>query len=218
MFRLGVLGGTFNPVHVGHIRLAIEMAEALALERVELIPAARPPHKAGAGMLPFRLRASLLEMAIEGLDVLGVNLMEEERPGPSYTWDTLTELGLRHPQADIHFIMGASDLLNLHLWKNGLELPGLANLAVATRDKLGRMEIEDYLDAHPEMKLAPDGRGGWVSHTGKRIELVDIPRLDISASFIRERFRRGANLRFLVPSNVEKQLNLLRGEVLASWF
>ena len=138
MVRLGILGGTFNPVHVAHVRLALEMAEALNLDRVELIPAARPPHKPGEGMLPFELRAALLSLAVEGLDRLSVNLMEAERPGPSYTWDTLQELAVRNPEADMYFIMGASDLLNVHLWRRGAELGSLANLAVATRDHLGR--------------------------------------------------------------------------------
>lgn len=217
MMRLGILGGSFNPVHVAHVRLALEMAEALDLDRVELIPAARPPHKSGEGMLPFELRAELLSLAVEGLDRLSVNLMEAARPGPSYTWDTLNDLTARNPEADIHFIMGASDLLNLHLWRHGVKLPSLAHLAVATRDHLGREEIGSYLAGRPEIRCEPDGRDRWRMDSGKRIELVDIPRLDISASFVRERFRRGANLRFLIPRGVEEQLNRLRDQVLKIW-
>jgi nicotinate-nucleotide adenylyltransferase len=217
MLRLGILGGSFNPVHVAHVRLAVEMAEALNLDRVELIPAARPPHKSGEGMLPFELRAELLSLAIQDIDSLRVNLMEAERPGPSYTWDTLKELAARNPKADIHFIMGASDLLNLHLWRNGTELGSLANLAVATRDHLGREEVESYLSARPEIRCEPDGPDRWRMDSGKSIELVDIPRLDISASFVRERFRRGANLRFLIPREVEEQLNRQRDQILKIW-
>jgi nicotinate-nucleotide adenylyltransferase len=215
--RLGILGGTFNPVHVAHVRLALEMAEALNLDRVELIPAARPPHKSGEGMLPFELRAELLSLAVDGLDRLSVSLMEAERPGPSYTWDTLSELAVRNPEADIHFIMGASDLLNLHQWRHGAKLGSLAHLAVATRDHLGREEIESYLAGRPEIGCEPDGPDGWRMDSGKHIKLVDIPRLDISASFVRERFRRGANLRFLIPRGVEEQLNRLRDQVLTTW-
>jgi nicotinate-nucleotide adenylyltransferase len=217
MSRLGILGGSFNPVHVAHVRLAVEMAEALNLDRVELIPAARPPHKSDGGMLPFELRAELLSSAIQGMESLRVNFMEAERPGPSYTWDTLTELAVRNPEDDIHFIMGASDLLNLHSWKHGTELGSLANLAVATRDHLGRAEVEAYLAARPEIRCEPDGPGRWRMDSGNRIELVDIPRLDISASFVRERFRRGANLRFLIPRTVEEQLNRQRDQILKIW-
>jgi len=217
MLKLGILGGTFNPVHIGHVRLALEMAEALALDRVELIPAARPPHKQGEGMLPFELRAELLSLAVTGVPGLAVNRMEAERPGPSFTWDTLTELSGLHPGADIHFIMGAGDLLNLHLWRHGPELGHLANLSVATRDHLGRGEVEQYLADRPEIRCEPAGEGKWLMDSGKYIELVDIPRLDISASFIRERFRRGSNLRFLLPPGVEEHINRLRSQVLKAW-
>ena len=217
MQRLGVLGGSFNPVHIGHVRLALEMAEALSLDRVELIPAARPPHKQGEGMLPFTLRAELLRLAVEGVDGLALNLMEADRPGPSYTWDTLTELSRQHPGADLHFIMGALDLVNLHLWRRGPELTTLANLAVSTRERLSREEVGSYMAAHPEFGCEPDGSGVWRAPSGRRVTLVDVPRLDISASFIRERFRRGSNLRYLVPPGVEEHINRLRSEVLAVW-
>jgi nicotinate-nucleotide adenylyltransferase len=217
MTRLGILGGTFNPVHVGHIRLALEMAEALKLDRVELIPAARPPHKADVGMLPFDLRARLLTLAVAGTPGLSVNLMEADRPGPSYTWDTLSEMAARAPEADIHFILGACDLLNLHLWRRGPELCRFANLAVASRDRLGSTEVERYLAGHPEMGCLPAGPDRWRAPSGKFIEVVAIPRLDISASFIRERFRHGSNLRFLIPPGVEEELGRQRDHVLSLW-
>jgi nicotinate-nucleotide adenylyltransferase len=217
MVRLGVLGGTFNPVHVGHVRQAIEMAEALAFGRVEFIPAARPPHKAGEGMLPFEVRAGLLELAVEGMEGFGVNRMEEARPGPSYTCDTLAELAAKNPGSDIHFIMGATDLLNLHLWKRGPELADLASLAVSTREDLGRPEVEAYLAGRPEFGWTPDGPWSWRSRAGRSIRLVDIPRLDISASFVRDRFRRGSCLRFIIPPAVEAGLERIRDLAVASW-
>ncbi|MFP5223358.1 MAG: nicotinate (nicotinamide) nucleotide adenylyltransferase [Acidobacteriota bacterium] len=217
MQRLGILGGTFNPVHVGHVRLALEMQEALGLDRVELVPAARPPHKQDDPMPPFELRAELAELAVEGLSCVGVNRMEADRPGPSYTWDTLLELTANRPGVELNFIMGATDLVNLHSWKHGTKLGTLANLAVSTRDHLGGDEIAAYLANHPEMGYSPDGPGRWVQDGGRRIQLVDVPRLDISASFIRDRFRRGANLRFLVPLRVEEELNRRRDQLLALW-
>jgi nicotinate-nucleotide adenylyltransferase len=217
MSRLGILGGTFNPVHVGHVRLALEMQEALGLDRVELVPAARPPHKQDEPMMPFELRAELAELAVAGLSCVGVNRMEADRPGPSYTWDTLQELTASRPGVELYFILGATDLVNLHLWKHGTQLGTLANLAVSTRDRLGAEQIAAYLADHPEMGYSPDGPGRWKQERGRRIELVDVPRLDISASFIRDRFRRGANLRFLVPLRVEEELNRRRDQLLALW-
>jgi len=217
MQRLGILGGTFNPIHVGHVRLALEMQEALALDRVELVPAARPPHKQDDPMPAFGLRAALAEMAVEDLPCVGVNRMEANRPGPSYTWDTLLELTAGRPGVELYFILGVTDFLNLHLWKNGTRLGTLANLAVSTRDRLGAEQLAAYLADHPEMGYSPDGPGRWRQECGRRIELVDVPRLDISASFIRDRFRRGANLRFLVPMRVEEELNRRRDQLLTLW-
>lgn len=217
MPRLGILGGTFNPIHVGHVRLALEMQEALNLDRVELIPAARPPHKQDDPMAPFELRAQLAELAVEGLSCVGVNRMEADRPGPSYTWDTLQELTASRPGVELYFILGATDVLNLHLWKHGARLGTLANLAVSTRDRLGAQQLAAYLADHPEMGYSSDGPGRWRQECGRLIELVDVPRLDISASFIRDRFRRGANLRFLVPLRVEEELDRRKDQLIALW-
>ena len=217
MSRLGILGGTFNPVHIGHMRLALEMAEALSLDRVELVLAARPPHKPDCGMLPFDLRKRLLSRAVEGIPALRVNLMEASRPGPSYTIDTLEEMARLHPGVERYFIMGACDLLNLHKWRRGFDLAATANLAVSSRGRLSRAEVEKYIAGRPELGFSPDGPGCWRCATGSRVRLIDVPRLDISASFIRERFRLGASLRFLVPDGVEEELGRIRDQALSAW-
>lgn len=214
---MGILGGAFNPVHVGHLRLGIEARECLGLDRVEFVPAARPPHKPEPWMLPFAARRELLELAVSGMPGFFVNPLEAERPGPSYTWDTLQGLAREHPGRDYHFIMGAGDFLNLHLWKRGLELGTLANLAVATRDHLGAAEVEGCLADRPAMGCVPEGPGRWRMAGGKVLALMDILRLDISASRIRERFRRGADLRFLLPVAVEETLSRRRREILDFW-
>ncbi|GFK94280.1 putative nicotinate-nucleotide adenylyltransferase [Fundidesulfovibrio magnetotacticus] len=215
--RLGVLGGTFNPVHVGHVRLALEMAEALGLDGVEIVPAARPPHKPEEGLLPFELRLRLLEMALGDLEGVRANSMEAGRPGPSYTVHTLEELARRRPGDELHFILGSGDLLTLHQWRDGHRLGDLAHLAVAGRDRHGRDAVADYLASRPELGYAPAGPGLWERASGRRLVLVDVPRLDISASFVRDRFRRGSNLRFLLPPAVERELARLRPRLLEIW-
>jgi len=215
--RLGILGGTFNPVHIGHMRLALEMAEALSLDRVDLVLAARPPHKPESGMLPFDLRSRLLSLAVRDIPEFSVNLMEADRPGPSYTIDTLEEMARLFPDVELYFIMGACDLLNLHKWRRGFDLALVSNLAVSNRGRLNRLEVEKYIAGRPEMGWRPDGAGRWRTPAGKRVELIDVPRLDISASFIRERFRLGASLRFLVPDGVEEGLDGMRDQALSVW-
>lgn len=218
MSRVGILGGTFNPVHIGHLRLAMEMWQALELDGVELVPAAWPPHKPGLGMLDFARRMDLLQRAVHGLPMLTVNGLEALRPGPSYTIDTLAELARLRPGTEFFFLMGAGDLLHLHLWHRGFELECYAHLAVASRDHLGEAEVTAYAAAYPEMGCVPDGPRRWRTPSGRSLTLVNIPRLDISASFIRERFRRGANLRFLLPASVEEALLGSREAVLSAWF
>jgi len=215
--RFGILGGTFNPVHVGHMRLALEMAEALSLDRMDLVLAARPPHKPESGMLPFDLRARLLSRAVQGIPGFSVNLMEAGRPGPSYTIDTLEEMARLYPEDELYFIMGACDLLNLHKWRRGFDLALVSNLAVSNRGRLSQVEVETYIAGRPAMGWRPDGPGRWRTPAGKRVELIDVPRLDISASFIRDRFRLGASLRFLVPEGVEEELDRMRDQALSAW-
>jgi len=193
------------------------MAGALSLDRMDLMLAARPPHKPELGMLPFELRSRLLSLAIEGLPGFSVNRMEADRPGPSYTIDTLEEMARRHPETELYFIMGACDLLNLHKWRRGFDLALAANLAVSNRGKLSRAEVTSYIAGRPELAWRPDGEGCWRTRADLRVRLIDVPRLDISASFIRERFRLGESLRFLVPQGVEEELSRRREEVLSVW-
>ncbi len=137
--RFGILGGSFNPPHVGHLRLAVEVLERLGLPRLEFMPCYRPPHKEDSELLPFALRARCLALAlgIEGgaprLPGLELNTMEQERPGPSYTIDTLAAYRERYPAGQPYFVLGAGDLLTLESWKQGLDLPFQATLVVVPR-------------------------------------------------------------------------------------
>ncbi len=104
--KIGILGGSFNPVHNGHVRMAIEVLERLSLDRVELVPAKQPPHKQEGDILPFDLRLELVNQAIDGVPGLGSNPLEGEREGPSYTCDTLNCYRTEQPDSDFFFIVG----------------------------------------------------------------------------------------------------------------
>ena len=132
---IGILGGSFNPVHIGHLRLALEVLEApvAALEYVELLPCAEPPHKPREGILPFELRSALLEVAGRRIPRLRVNRLEGMRSGPSYTWDTLTAYAAQYPGQRPVFILGGEDFATLPQWFRGLELPQLADFVVVPR-------------------------------------------------------------------------------------
>lgn len=220
MEKIGLFGGSFNPVHIGHLRAAIEAREALSLDLVEFIPTARPPHKAGEPILPFSLRARLLELAVGSRPGFRVNLMEGDRPGPSYTYDTLVEYGRLAPSAELYFLMGAGDLFNLPHWHRGMELGTLANLAVMSRQGEDFPDIAAFVAANPEFlgggALAGE-RGEWPLPHGRRLIHLDIPRLDICASDIRKRWRRGRSPAYLLPEAVERELVANREAVTAAW-
>jgi len=212
--QIGILGGSFNPIHIGHVRLAIEVREQLGLDRVELVPAKQPPHKDGADLLPFELRMDLVNKAIKDIPGLGANPLEGERSGPSFTCDTLNCYRNEQPKSEVSFILGASTFLELPNWRRGLEIPDLASMVVVNRweaaDKVAAFIGEHWPDV-------TEDNGIWVFPEGHTIRLVDIPRLDIKGGHVRRRWLEGRSLDYLVPSNVEAMLEERRDEVEACW-
>ncbi|QLA19184.1 nicotinate (nicotinamide) nucleotide adenylyltransferase [Desulfolutivibrio sulfoxidireducens] len=227
--RIGVFGGCFNPVHLAHLRAAVEAAERLHLTRLDFVPAARPPHKPDVPMLGFDLRVRLLRAAVADAPLFRVNVLEADRPGPSFTCDTLARYREANPDAEIFFLMGALDLLHLASWRRGFELGHFAHLAVLAREGLDFVRVEAFLAvegaalaAAPrrvEADVAGPGqvRAAWTIAGGHHLYFLEIPRLDISSSLLRERWRRGGSLRYLVPEAVFSALESRRGEVDRLW-
>lgn len=215
----GIFGGTFNPVHVGHVRAAIEVAEALGLGAVEFVPAARPPHKCGGPLLDFGLRLRLCRLALAGIPGFSVNAMEAERPGPSYTCETLAALAGARPDEDFCFIMGMGDLLHLGQWKEGFGLGRQAHLAVHAREGLGLAAFTAFLAANgPAMEAAPTPDPAvWSLPAGRRLAFVPIARLDVSASDIRERWRQQKRIHGLVSEAVLRELKNHADALEAGW-
>ncbi|MEF2145257.1 MAG: nicotinate (nicotinamide) nucleotide adenylyltransferase [Desulfovibrionaceae bacterium] len=211
---IGILGGSFNPVHTGHVRMAVEVMERLGLFRVDLVPAAVPPHKSSQGLLPFDLRLELCELAVEGVPGLYANPIEGERPGPSYTCDTLTCYAA--PPAELFFLLGAGTFLELPQWQRGLELPDLANLVCINRGFSAAQEqgvppfaaVAAFVSGHwPEARPMSQGpEPSWQFPSGAQLICLEIPRLDIKAEDIRERWRSERNFSLLVPPGVEQWL------------
>ena len=158
MGAIGILGGTFNPVHNGHVRHAIEVAEALGLDRVLLMPCAMPPHKESAGLLPFDLRVELLRAAVHGIPFLDVETLEGELEGPSYTWRTLNEWARLHPGEPLpYFMMGAEAFAALDTWNHGLKLPHVAHLVMVPRGgDDGSVFHESIRSFWPGLRESPD--------------------------------------------------------------
>ncbi len=197
--NVGVLGGTFNPIHLAHLRLAEEMREALALDRVLLIPAGDPPLKhAGIASAAHRLemvrRAAASNPALEVLDV------EIRRAGPSYSVDTLAELRARMPDAALWFVVGADTLPTLSAWREPERLFTLASFAVATRPGQPRA-LRELLPAALASAFR-DGPRGLVHDSGSELRSVPFTPLEISASDVRRRVAEGLSIRYLVPDEV----------------
>lgn len=207
--RVGILGGSFNPVHHGHLRLALEARDILGLDRVELIPAAVPPHKNRKGLLPFGLRCALLRAAVYQVDGLSLNLLEGRRKGPSYTWDTLTDLRRRLPGEDLFFLLGVPDFLMLPQWRQGLDLPLRADLVAVARQGQCLEEVRDFVRRHWSKARGPEREvtaGGdiwrWSIPPARPIVFIQPPGLDISSTMIRAYWRGDRELYGLVPQAV----------------
>lgn len=226
--RIGILGGSFNPVHVGHLRLALEARELLRLDRVDLVPAALPPHKSVRNLLPFGLRCRLLRLAVSGQPSLAINLMEGRRRGPSYTWDTLSVYARKWPGACLFFLMGVPDLQALPAWRNGLRLPQLADLVAVARQGMAQAEVRvlvnDFWPGATSLERpSRDQYHGskevlqWRLPGFGRLLLLRPPFLDVSSTLIRLYWLQGRDLQFLLPQAVIQELIRLQNVVQRFW-
>ncbi|MBG0790867.1 MAG: nicotinate (nicotinamide) nucleotide adenylyltransferase [Desulfovibrionaceae bacterium] len=213
--KIGILGGSFNPVHTGHVRMAVEALEQVGLDRVGLMPAKNPPHKRSEDMLPFGLRLDMVRLAVAGVGGLDAEPIEGTRPGPSFTCDTLTCFRTERPRDEFHFILGASTFLELPKWKRGPELPGLASFIVVNRWEAAG-DVAGFLeDNWPEAERKETGL--WRFPDGTTVRLIDIPRLDIKGAQIRRRWRERRDLSLLVPEGVRVLLEERADEIGRYW-
>jgi nicotinate-nucleotide adenylyltransferase len=188
---IGVLGGTFDPVHNGHLHVANALRDALGLEKVVWVPAGRPPHKSGQIVSGDRDRLAMLALALAGSPHDVVSTVDLDRPGPSYTADMLELLAAEVAPARLLFLMGEDSLRDLPTWHEPSRILQHAELAVAARPG-----IETDLAA---LEAAiPALRG--------RVHLVPTPELAISSSDIRQRVRAGKSIRGLVPPAVAEYI------------
>ena len=191
MADLGILGGTFNPPHIGHLVMVQEALSQLDLDRVDLMPVARPPHKEALADPGADVRLELCRLAVAGNDRLGVSDLEVHRGGASYTVDTLRGLHDRVPEHALTFIVGGDMAYSLPSWREPEAVLELARLAVAEREELRREHIAERLEP-----LNP----------GDRVVFFDMPRIDVSSSSIRTRLATGRPIRYLVPDAVAEAI------------
>jgi nicotinate-nucleotide adenylyltransferase len=189
MASVGVLGGTFDPVHVGHLLIAEEAVARLSLDRVVFVLASQPPHKPDEPIAPASHRLAMLELAVMPNPSFDVSRAELERPGPSYTVDTL--IGLRDrlgTDARLTLIMGMDSLAEFATWRQPERILQLASLAVVPRP-----------DLVPDMSAVE----AHVQRIGDRLVVLDMAACGLSSTRIRERVARGLPIRYQVPRAVE---------------
>ncbi len=205
MSRVGILGGTFNPIHLGHLRAAEEVAEELELARMLFVPAADPPFK-GHGevaLAPARERAGWVEAALRGNPRFELCELELERPGPSYTADTLQQLARELTPAELVFVIGQDAFAELDSWREPETLTALAHFAVMTRPP-GGGDLASWLPAglRDSYTLDPTGESARHRRSGTWVRRIAISALDISATDLRRRVRERRSIRYLVPETV----------------
>jgi nicotinate-nucleotide adenylyltransferase len=188
--RIGLLGGTFDPPHFGHLLAAQEVAWHLRLDRVLFLPARQNPLKRGEATTPAERRLEMVGLAIADNPQFGVSRQDLDRPGPSYTADLLRSVAATDRQ--LFFVVGADILPELPRWREPAEILRLACLVVVSRPGSPRPDQEGL------ERLLPGLRD--------RVEVIDIPGVAIASRDLRERVRRGQPIRYLTPRSVERYI------------
>lgn len=206
--RLGIFGGTFDPVHVAHLRCAEEARETLALDRVLFILAATPPHKRHRPIAPASHRLAMLRLALAGNRAFRVSAMELDRSGPSYSVDTLRRLRAELPAAtELVFLLGLDAFRDIHTWKEHRALLTLADFAVFARPGSRLRSFRALLPVATRKDFCYGRDRQTLRHkSGSQVRFLDLTALDISASAIRERVTRAQSIRYLVPLPVERYI------------
>jgi nicotinate-nucleotide adenylyltransferase len=188
---LGVLGGAFNPPHIGHLLLAREATSQLGLDEVLLMPTGKAPHKVIEDDPGARVRLRLTELAAEGEEGVEVSPIEVEREGLSYTYETLEQLHGERPERELVFIMGADVATGLPRWKHPERVVELARLGIAMREGVDPADLERALES---------------LGAAARAEMIDMPRCEVSSTMVRERAAAREPLSGLVPPLVAETI------------
>lgn len=193
--RVGIFGGTFDPVHQGHLLLAEQCREQAQLDQVWFVPAARPPHKADQALTPFAQRVEMLALATAGHPAFRIEELERDRPGASYTVDTLETLHARHPDHELFLLLGSDCLPDLPTWREPRRILQLVTLLVVARPGWPLWSDTDLAQAL-----------GLPAATSVRQQVAHIPLFEVSSRDLRRRVAAGQSIRYLVPRAVEEYI------------
>jgi nicotinate-nucleotide adenylyltransferase len=191
MHRMGIMGGTFDPIHFGHLLMAEEARQAFALEQVVFVPNGRPAHKKAALVSSPEDRYAMTVLATASNPAFACSRVELDRPGPSYTIDTLRHFRTEHPELDaLYFITGADAILEILSWHEAAHLVDEFLFIAVTRPGFILERLREIVD----------------SHVLQRVSFLPMPGLEISSTDIRRRVRAGRSVKYLTPEPVEEYL------------
>ena len=194
--RAGLLGGTFDPVHIGHLILAETARELLALDHVYFVPAADPPHKQGAVIAQAQDRLAMLHLAVEDNPSFSISHIDLDRPGPHYTVDMVQLLQRQHGDSvELWFLMGLDSLIDLPTWHNPDRLRRLVRLAAATRPGY-------EVDWTPLEAVMPG--------ISREVTLLPMPGVSIASHNLRQKLEQGRSVRYMVPEAVRQYIRAQR--------
>ncbi|MGB8453859.1 MAG: nicotinate-nucleotide adenylyltransferase [Anaerocolumna sp.] len=189
MSKIGIMGGTFNPIHFAHLILAESAYEELNLDKVFFMPSKNPPHKLNESILSDEHRVRMIQLAIKDNPHFDLSCMELERDGITYTADTLEELNKNYPHDEFYFIMGADSLFQIEDWWKTEQIFQLTHIVAALRDHATRQEIINRINHLTDLFEA-------------RIHLLSTPNMDISSKMLRQNIKNGKTIRYYVPDLV----------------
>ncbi len=198
------MGGTFNPVHFGHLRAAEEVAETLRLAKMIFMVASQPPHKSEEGLVAFDHRYRMLELAVAGNPLFAVSDLEHRRAGKSYSVETLTQLYNHYAKGEeLYFVIGSDAFKELPTWKNYRELFSLCHFVVVGRPGYSSTSLETFLKNQVSDKYCFNQQvEGFIHPSQHNVYYREVTLLDISSSAVRDLLAKGHSVRYLVPEKV----------------
>jgi len=209
--RIGLFGGTYNPIHLGHLRTAVEVKEGFSLDEIYLIPCAIPPHKKSRPVAGAQERYEMARISTLNTPGFSASDVELKRSGPSYTIDTILHFKSVLPKdTELYFILGLDAFLEIDTWKSYMDLFSLIPSIILTRPYAGQIDpglrqhkIEDFIKSRISAGYKYDSsQSGFVHLEMEPLFLFDVTPLEISSSAIRNLIKRGCSIQFLVPDDV----------------
>ncbi len=192
--KIGIMGGTFNPIHVGHLIIAEIAYEQYELDKVLFMPASQPPHKIGEPIEEDVYRVAMVKLAINDNPHFELSLMEINRPGLSYTAMTMEQLAHEYPDTEFYFIVGGDSIAAIETWREPEKVLRLGHMVACVRDQVDNKRLDQQID-YLKKKYQTE------------VFKLEVPKMDISSTMIRERLQSNNGVKYLVPDNVIAYIN-----------